>query len=266
MISNNIEKYWSDVAQQLSHRTKDGKIIAGDNDLFYEYKRKVFLHKFGKIINWSSKNVLEYGCGPGGNLVYLSEMGIDSIKGIDISNEMLDLARKNTQNLDVELTQNKGIEIPMKDNSVDVTFTATVLQHNVDDDYVCEIISELCRVSSDVIILCEHTEPKRKKLHDHFVGRTMEFYKDQVCKNNYGFESAEYLDIQVSYYMLGAIRKLFNPGSRKEGEPLNSLSLTLQKMAFGITKLLDGWMPAKRDLTLMVFAKRQNLCRSRRYS
>lgn len=108
-----------------------------------------------------------------------------------------------------------------------MAFTATVLQHNVDDESVEEIINELCRISSDIVLICEHTERKGKKLHDHFVGRSMDFYKNQVCKNNYRFESAEYLDIQVSYFVLGVIRKLFNPRSRKEGEPLSPVSLKL---------------------------------------
>ncbi len=255
MADNKIQKYWTEVAEQLSLRSSEGEVIAGDDDVFYDYKRKTFLYKLGKLINWESKDVVEYGCGPGGNLVFLSDLGVNSLKGIDISREMLELARKNAPDLDVELIQNNGIEIPIENNSVDVAFTATVLQHNVDDDSVREIIHELCRISSEVVLLCEHTERKRQKLHDHFVGRTLGFYKDQVYKNNFAFESVEYLDIQVSYYVLGAIRKLFNSKSRKEGEPLSTTSLKLQKMAFGMTKLLDRKVPSHCDLTLMVFKK-----------
>lgn len=259
LTSNKVEQYWSKVAENLSQRTIEEELIAGDNDLFYTYKRKVFLSKLAEVVDWQSKVVLEFGCGPGGNLKFLSHLGVRSLIGVDISSAMLELARKNLwggEEVKSDLIHNNGEKIPVEDNSSDVVFTSTVLQHNVEDEIVNKIIGEMCRVSSDVVILCEHTERKRKKLHDHFVGRTLEYYQDQVCRHGYAFESVEYLDIQVSYYLLGAIRKLFNPGSRKEGEPLNPLSLNLQKAVFGITRFLDRWLPAKRDHTLMVFSKK----------
>src|SRR5690606_4078627 len=65
------------------------------------------------------------------------------------------------------------------------------------------------------------------------------------------------LYIQVSYYILGAIRKKFNTRSRREGEPLSPLSLNLQKSVFGLSRFLDHWLRANRDHTLMVFRKKK---------
>jgi len=259
LATNKVEEYWSKVAEQLARRTVEEEVIAGDNDLFYTYKRKVFLSKLSDVVDWQSKDVLEYGCGPGGNLKFLAHLGVNSIIGVDISGEMLELAGKNLRgevDAKLDLIHNNGENIPVADNSSDVVFTSTVLQHNIDDKTVNEIIGELCRVSSDVVILCEHTESKRKKLHDHFVGRTLKYYKDQVTKHGFQFESVEYLNIQVSYYVMGAIRKLFNSKTRREGEPLSPLSLNLQKSVFGLSRFLDRWFPANRDHTLMVFRKK----------
>src|SRR5690606_35855960 len=213
--------------------------------LFRSYKREVFLEKLNSVVGWSSHSVVEYGCGPGGNLIFLSQHDIVSLKGIDISQAMLDLARKNSAGLKcpLELILTDGKQIPLATDSVDVVFTSTVLQHNVDDDTVNTIISELCRVSSDVVLLCEHTESNRKLLHNHFVGRTMLYYQGQVSGHGYYLESVHYLDIQVSYYVMGAIRKLFNSRSRKEGEALSRISLRLQKMVSGITRRLDRYLP-----------------------
>ena len=74
-------------------------------------------------------------------------------------------------------------------------------------------------------------------------------------RHGFHFQSADYLDIQVSYYVMGAIRKLFNPRTRKEGEALNPLSLRLQKSVSGLTHGLDRHFPMRKDLTLMVFRK-----------
>src|SRR5690606_41730268 len=67
--------------------------------LFRSYKREVFLEKLNSVVGWSSHSVVEYGCGPGGNLIFLSQHDIVSLKGIDISQAMLDLARKNSAGL-----------------------------------------------------------------------------------------------------------------------------------------------------------------------
>src|SRR5690625_5802695 len=83
------------------------------------------------------------------------------------------------------------MEIPVENHSKDIVFTSTVLQHNIDDEKVRRIISELCRVSSDIVLLCEDTSPKKRELHAHFVSRPVDFYKNQVEENGHEFRSAE---------------------------------------------------------------------------
>ena len=89
------EPYWSDVAKRISEREKSN-IIAGDDEPFYRYKRKKFLNLLDTL-DFSDKLVLEVGSGPGGNLGYIKKKGLaKEIVGADISNDMIELATKNT--------------------------------------------------------------------------------------------------------------------------------------------------------------------------
>ncbi len=63
----NVEEYWSDVAKRMDVRKKN-RLVAGDSEPFYEYKREKFL-KMLLTNNFKDKRVLEVGCGPGGNLL-----------------------------------------------------------------------------------------------------------------------------------------------------------------------------------------------------
>lgn len=258
MKNKKVEQYWSNVGQRMAERSKNAAIIAGDHDYYYQYKRTTFLKKFTTLVNWKDQAVLEYGCGPGGNLNFLSSQGVRSLTGVDISDTMLSLAHHNLSNVAVplNLVNNNGIEIPLDSQSVDNAFSATVLQHNTSDENVFHIIKEMCRVARKKVILCEHTNLKTRQLHDHFVGRTLDSYTQMVTNHGFTLAKVEYLNIHVSYLILGSIRKFLNSKQRKEGESLHPFSLQLQKAFLPLTQKLDPLFPKKQDLTLMVFERK----------
>ena len=99
-------------------------------------------------VNFNDKKVLEIGCGPGGNLVdILKVFKPASINGVDISNNMVALAAKNLSDKGVKITKIDGLILPFEDNSIDIVFSATVLQHNTDEKMLFQIISEMARVA-----------------------------------------------------------------------------------------------------------------------
>src|SRR6476620_7196800 len=87
------EPYWNEVADRIAGR-EGVNVIAGDDEPFYRYKRKKFLELL-KSITFSGKKVLEIGSGPGGNLKEISKLNPLELTGADISQEMIDLARRN---------------------------------------------------------------------------------------------------------------------------------------------------------------------------
>ena len=252
----NPEIYWDKVAENIASRN-DLKLIAGDDEPYYRYKRKLFL-KLMDTIDFSQKEVLEIGSGPGGNLIYLLSKKCKSITGVDISNQMVELSRKLLDGQEIQIIKTNGRDLPFEKNSFDITFTSTVLQHNTDENQLKKMIQEICRVSRNEVILFERIENKVKG-HESNLGRPIKYYADLF--NDYGFilNQTKSLQIQVSYYACGLIRKAFNLKSREEGEPLSKLSIILEKLILPLTEFLDKFFPNSRDLTLLKFERKNQI-------
>lgn len=72
--------------------------------------------------------ILDMGCGPGGNFSILSEFG--SVIGLDVSEEALKFARKYNF---AKLVLGDGNKLPFGNNSYDLVTSLDVLEHLVDD-------------------------------------------------------------------------------------------------------------------------------------
>jgi ubiquinone/menaquinone biosynthesis C-methylase UbiE len=251
MKSYNLPEYWNEVAENIRRRGSES-VIAGDDEPFYRYKRAAFLKYFTRI-PFQGKSVLEIGSGPGGNLELVTALGAESITGVDVSSSMLAIARKRLD-AKVDLVQVNGTELPFPDNRFDIVFTSTVLQHNTNEEDLQKLAAEICRVAGNDIYIFERIE-KKITGHESNTGRPVSYYKALFEKHGCKLERADLLPIQVSYYVSGAIRKLFNPKKRKEGEPSTAVALFLQRVTLPFTKLLDKVVPPSRDLGLLHFIK-----------
>ncbi|RDC63333.1 class I SAM-dependent methyltransferase [Adhaeribacter pallidiroseus] len=246
------EKYWSKVAQEIARRN-NGNVIAGDDEPYYAYKRQQFLKVFNKI-NFRGKSVLELGSGPGGNLREVAQHQPARLVGVDLSRDMLQLAAQNLKNFPVELVKTNGSGIPLPDNSIDVVYSVTVLQHNTDFKMFRLYLEEMGRVAREKVILFERTE-KVEQGDDLNMGRPVSTYAQILKKQGYQLVTTQYLPIHVSYYVCGTIRKLFNSKNRIEGEPLSKFSLFLEKATLPVTRLLDPFLILKKEVTKMEFQK-----------
>lgn len=247
------ESYWSDVAKRI--KSREGRnVVAGDDEPFYRYKRQRFLEML-RAVSFEGKSVLEIGNGPGGNLKEISKLKPKRLVGADISAEMIKLARANNEDF-VELVKIDGTTLPFEDDTFDIVFTATVLQHNTDDNMMRSILNEICRVSKDRVFLFEKIDTEIKG-DDLCYARPVKYYSDLVAP--YGFElvSTEYINIRSSYFVSGAIRKGLNSKNRQEGEPLNGISTLLQNVSLPITKVLDKIFSSKKDVARLEFVKKK---------
>jgi ubiquinone/menaquinone biosynthesis C-methylase UbiE len=248
----NPEIYWDNVAKSIAARN-DLKIIAGDDEPYYRYKRKRFLELFDTI-DFENKKVLEIGSGPGGNLEYLAKKNCKEIVGVDISSKMIELSKRNLSGKNIQVQKIDGLSLPFDTNYFDLAFTSTVLQHNTDEIQLSKLIKEICRVAHSEVIIFERIE-KKVKGHETNLGRPVEYYTRFFKANGFVLVSTHFLAIQVSYYVSGAIRKICNRTLRKEGEPVSKLSSLLQKLTLPITKLLDKLVSGNRDLGMICFKK-----------
>ncbi len=249
------EPYWSDVAKRIKSR-KGKNVIAGDDEPYYRYKRQQFLNLLNEI-DFSGKTVLEIGNGPGGNLKALLSKNPKSLTGVDISPEMVELAKSNLPP-EVNIIQIDGTTLPFEDQTFDYVFTATVLQHNTDEVMLKKLMVELCRVAKEKVFLFERIEDEVIG-DDLCYGRPVPYY-ETIC-NHEGFTlaSAKWINIRSSYYVSGAIRKGLNPKTRVEGEPLNGLSVALQNFTLFFTRHLDKIFTSKRDVARLEFKRTANL-------
>lgn len=251
-VKYNIEDYWDEVAQKISIRS-DGKIIAGDDEPYYRYKRKNFLKLFNSI-GFADKKILELGSGPGGNLQLLLKKHCKELIGVDISEKMIELSKQILLGENVRIFKIDGAILPFEDGYFDIVFSSTVLQHNTDETQLRKLVKEICRVSGSDVILFERIERKIKG-HDTNVGRPVEYYEALLKESNFVLSQTKFLPIQASYFVCGAIRKIFNSKTRKEGESLSKTSLLLEKLFLPVTELFDQIVPSKRDLAMLYFKK-----------
>lgn len=245
------EPYWSAVADRIKNRGNNN-VIAGDDEPFYRYKRARFLAMLNSV-DFKNKSVLEIGHGPGGNLLEIKKKSPSRLTGVDISDAMIVLATENTNN-EVELVKINGTQLPFEDKEFDIVFSATVLQHNSDDEMMRALLAEMCRVSSNEVFLFEKVDSKIVG-DDLCYARPVEYYHKLVQEKGFKLDNTRYINIRSSYYVCGAIRKIFNKSSRTEGEPLSTFSIWLQIITLPITKILDRIFTSKKDVTKMGFRR-----------
>ncbi|GAA4328199.1 class I SAM-dependent methyltransferase [Flaviaesturariibacter amylovorans] len=247
------EAYWNEVAGQIAGRS-DVRVIAGDDEPYYRYKRRRFLELLDTL-DFSDRSVLEIGSGPGGNLAYLYGKGYRRLAGADISEQMIALAGQNLAGKNIPITKTNGRDLPFADAAYDLIFTSTVLQHNTDEAQLLHLMGEIARVAKNEVLLFERIE-SRIKGHESCLGRPVSYYAGIMKQHGFELERTKALPLQASYYTCGAIRKLFNPRTRKEGEPFTKLALLLENVTLPVTRLLDQVIPSKRDVMLLHFKRK----------
>jgi ubiquinone/menaquinone biosynthesis C-methylase UbiE len=243
------ESYWSTIGKRIKERSVNN-VIAGDDEPFYHYKRKKFLALLNEV-PFQGKKVAEIGCGPGGNLVEILKKSPLSLSGFDISEQMISLAKEKLP-ATVNLTKTNGTKIPAEDKTFDIVFTATVLQHNTDRNMLENLIREIARISASKVYFFERVEPDFKG-DELCEGRPVSYYKEIMSSCGFRLQSTTFINIGVSYYVSGAIRKLLNPKHREEGERISKTSEILQKITLPVTKILDNIYKPSRDLARLEF-------------
>lgn len=246
------ESYWDEVARQIKLR-KAGTLVAGDDEPYYRYKRNKFL-KLLNSIEFADKRVLEVGPGPGGNLLEIYNHRPAILYGADISDEMIELSRKNTGNRNITVVKTNGSELPFSAGYFDIVITATVLQHLADEHLLNTLIENMCRVAATDIYIFERIE-RKKMIAGTNIGRTLDEYAGYFTRNNFHLSEVRFAYLHISYTACGLIRKTFNRGTRREGEPGSRLSAFIQKIILPLTKMLDTIFKRKRDLAMLHFKR-----------
>lgn len=146
---------------------------------FEEYSKVTDIQKkeiypiFKNLLNGNEFYLLDFGCGPGRFTVDLAEMINGRALGVDIIQQLLELAPK-SEIVDYKLFT-KG-KIPLNDNTVDIVWICLVLG-GIKEKMLEKVIKEINRVSKSrsLIFLVENTTLKPNGKHWFF--RSFQDYK-----------------------------------------------------------------------------------------
>lgn len=136
------------------------------NDYVHKFPNALFLRNYLPSIK--DKNILDIGCGSGIDLQYFKTLSPKIISGIDISDELVLIAKKNLP--EAEIKVGTFLSLPWQENFFDVVYSKYALNHAED---IILPLKEIFRVSKDdSTILLQVTHPIRSlkylKSQDYF--------------------------------------------------------------------------------------------------
>jgi len=141
------------------HKTLHGHLYT--NPEYYELRAKLaYLNYFKNVKNLKNKKVLEFGCGLGQNIYWLSKLGVNA-KGYDISKFALNFCKEKGLNVTNRIEKEK----------FDIVFSRHVLEHLRNPFEELVKMRELLRNKGILILIlpCEKNERVSSKpdIHRH---------------------------------------------------------------------------------------------------
>src|SRR3989304_2756543 len=156
---------WSDHAKKGELRSViDPNDLLGNKNTYIDILQKISI---GSILdkNRIENVVVDFGCGSGRITMFLSHFA-NRVIGMDITREMIDIARTINKRENIEYILINGMNIPVSDGSVDLVVTVGVLQYIAKKRDVYEqIIREIRRIlkPSGKILFIEQASFSNKK-------------------------------------------------------------------------------------------------------
>lgn len=245
---------WNVVALQIRHRGFDLE-LAGPAGPVHRYKREVLLTRALDLLPVEGASVVEFGCGPGGNLRALSKRRPARLVGVDISGEMVKLARVDST---AEIIQLTGDRLPFQDWEFDCTFTHAVLQHNP-AEALPGILDELTRVTRSTLVLIEDTTMWRERsAGGSYWVRSNESYIGPVTARGFRLRDVQPSNVWATDTMWLAMRRLLSKVERSprfEGAAGSALEYRLEGTALRLTRRLDRLFPQISGKTALKFER-----------
>ncbi len=141
------------------------RAVISNNDIYNYYVDKTQKMLFSQVVKTKKHfKVLDIGCGVGRWSLWLSPQ-VDSIVGVDISSNMLEIAKKTAILSDITnikfFVVDDSLKI-FKDNEFDLVICVWVLKYIMDLDKLTQMIKEICRVTKvgGHVVIIEQVDQK----------------------------------------------------------------------------------------------------------
>jgi SAM-dependent methyltransferase len=211
--------------QQLKHFQTDGETwekraekgrlpavidpadLKGRKNFYIDRLQKMVIRKaLGKQKN---RLILDFGCGSGRFSDLLAD-NCEFLVGVEITQEMLDMARYESRYPSTGFALFNGLNLPVKDQTFDLAVSVNVLQYITDDSELMNVLSEVRRsLKSGGRFLCIEQVTKNKKRWQ----RNLQTYLDAFEQNKFK-KLADY-PIRKGHFLLlfpiylGLVPKMF---------------------------------------------------------
>lgn len=156
---------WSEHAKKGELRSViDPNDLLGKKNSYIDTLQKTAIRSVLDIYN-RENIVVDFGCGSGRITKYLS-LFTNRVIGVDITKEMLDVAKAINKKSNIDYLLVDGMNIPISNGSVDLVVTVGVLQYIVKKNEIYEqIIKEIRRIlkPSGKILFIEQASSSNRK-------------------------------------------------------------------------------------------------------
>ena len=156
-IEEQFEEWWIKRNKMKKFSVKEGyNKIAEEYDKLYNVAILTEQPKFLKLIgNVRGKKVLDIGCGTGRYSIELTKKGA-TVTGVDISEKMLEIARKKSKKLKINFKRANATNLPFKDNEFDLVISALAIEHVKDYKKAISEMIRVCKPNGHIIFSMLH--------------------------------------------------------------------------------------------------------------
>ncbi|MFQ6031361.1 MAG: class I SAM-dependent methyltransferase [Candidatus Zixiibacteriota bacterium] len=212
-------------AQKLQHfqtdgetwgkRAEKGKLPAvidpgdlkGRKNLYIDTLQKIAIQK--TLGPGEKEIIIDFGCG-GGRFSELLSHYCRFLIGVEITSEMLSLAKKECKNLNIGLVLYDGLNLPVKKKRVDLLVSVNVLQYITDDGELEKVLKEIKRcLKPDGELICIEQVTENKKRWQRDFKTYLNFFRQNDFEKiaDYPIRKGHFLWLYPIY--LGLVPKSF---------------------------------------------------------
>lgn len=114
-------------------------------------------HTLAKMLpDFRGKRVLDLGCGFGWHCRYAAENGALSVLGLDLSEKMLERARRETSSPVISYCRRPIEDFDFPENAFDLVLSSLAFHYIASFDDICRKVSRTLTVGGDFVFSAEH--------------------------------------------------------------------------------------------------------------